>query len=82
MKTSFKQTVAMTEEIGAIFQSSAAEDKLTTFVVDNVYRNIATLNGRGTFYEISVIAVMTNKNDTCQEEPLEKEIDHLKKKSI
>ena len=72
MKNSFKQTVVMTEEIEAIFQSSAAEDKLTTFVVD-VYRNIATLN---------VIAVMTNKNDTCQEEPPEKEIDHLKKKSI
>ena len=81
MKDSFKQTVVMTEEIEAIFQSSAAEDKLTTFVVD-VYRNIATLNGRGTFYETSVIAVMTNKNDTCQEEPPEKEIDHLKKKSI
>ena len=81
MKNSFKQTVVMTEEIEAIFQSSAAEDKLTTFVVD-VYRNIATLHGRGTFYETSVIAVMTNKNDTCQEEPPEKEIDHLKKKSI
>ena len=61
----FKQTVVMTEEIGAILQSSGAEDKFTTFVVDNVDHNIATLDGHGTFHGMDFIAVITNKNDTC-----------------
>ena len=36
----FKQTVVIIEEIGAILQSSAAEDNFTTFVADNVDHNI------------------------------------------
>ena len=66
----FKQTVVMIEEIGAILQSIAAEDNFTTFVADNIDRNIATLDGRGTFHGMGVIVIITNKNDTCQEEPL------------
>ena len=53
----------MTEEIGAILQSSSAKDKFITFVADNVDHNIATLDGCGTFYGMDVIAVITNKNE-------------------
>ena len=66
----FKQTVVVTEEIGAILQSIAAEDNFNTLVGDNIDRNTTTLDGRRTFYGMGVIAVITNKNSTCQEEPL------------
>ena len=66
----FKQKVVRTDEIGAILQSSAEEDNFTTFVADNVDHNVATLDDRGTFHGMGVIAVITNKKDTCQEEPL------------
>ena len=66
----FKQTVVMTEEIGAILQSSAAEDNFTSLVGDNVDHNATTLDGLGTFHGMDLIEVITNKNDTCREEPL------------
>ena len=66
----FKQTVVVTEEIGAILQSIAAEDNFNTLVGDNIDRNTTTLDGRRTFHGMGVIAVITNKNSTCQEEPL------------
>ena len=58
------------QEIGAILQSIAAEDNFNTLVGDNIDRNTTTLDGRRTFYGMGVIAVITNKNSTCQEEPL------------
>ena len=66
----FKQTVAMIEEIGVILQSSAAEDNFTNLVGDNVDHNTTTLDGRGTFHGMGAIAVITNKKDIYQEEPL------------
>ena len=48
----------------------ASEENFTTFVADNVDHNIATLDGRGTFHGMGVMAAMTNKNGTCQEEQL------------
>ena len=66
----FKQTVGMTEEIGTILQSRAAEDNFTSLVGDNVDHNATTLDGLGTFHGMDVREVITNKNDTCQEEPL------------
>ena len=41
----FNQTVVIIEEIGAILQSSAAEDNFTTFVADNVDHNIIGISG-------------------------------------
>ena len=58
------------QEIGAILQSIAAEDNFNTLVGDNIDRNTTTLDGRRTFHGMGVIAVITNKNSTCQEEPL------------
>ena len=66
----FKQTVVVTEEIGAILQSVAAEDNFNTLYGDNIDRNTTTVDGRRTFHGMGVIAVITNKNSTCQEEPL------------
>ena len=66
----FKQRVDMTEDIDDILQSRAFEDSFTTFVADNVDYNIATLDGKGTFHGMGVIAAMTDKGHFIAKQPM------------
>ena len=66
----FKQGVVMTEDIDDILQLRASEDSFTTFVADNVDHNIATLDGKGTFHGMGVIAAITNKGHFIARQPM------------
>ena len=66
----FKQGMVMTEDIDDILQSRASEDSFTTFVADNVDHNIATLDGKGTFHGMGVIAAITNKGHFIAKQPM------------
>jgi len=57
----FKQGVFMSENTTDILKSQATEGSFTTFIADNVDHNIATLDGRGSFHGMGIIAVTTNK---------------------
>ena len=54
----FKQTVVTNESIDDLLQN---DEGFTTFVADKVDHNITTLDGRGAFHEMAVIAVITKK---------------------
>ena len=66
----FKQGMVMTEDIGDILQSHASEDCSITFVGDNVDHNTATLDEKGTFHEMGIIASITNKVNFINKKPL------------
>ena len=60
----------MTEDIDDILQSCASEDSFTTFVADNFDHNIATLDGKGTFHGMGMIAAITNKGHFIAKQPM------------
>ena len=66
----FKQGMVMTEDIDDILQSRASEDSFITFVGDNIDHNIATLDGKGTFHGMGVIAAITNKGNFIVKQPM------------
>ena len=59
----FKQSVVMTENMDDILQSRASENSFTTFIADNVDHTVCTLDGRGTFHGMGVMAATTNKGN-------------------
>ena len=60
----------MTKDIDDILQSRASEDSFITFVRDNVDHNIASLDGKGIFHGIVVIATTTNKGNFIAKQPI------------
>ena len=54
----FKQAVVINESIDDLLQN---DEGFTTFVVDNVDHNIATLDGSGTFHGMGAITVIMKK---------------------
>ena len=60
----------MTEDIGDILQSRASENSSITFVSDNVDHNTATLDEKGTFHEMGIIASITNKVHFIAKKPM------------
>ena len=57
----FKQVVVMTEDIDDVLQARASKDSFITFVGDSINHNIATLDGKGIFHGMGVIAAIINK---------------------
>ena len=61
----FKQTVVTNESIDELLQN---DEGFATFIADNIDHNIATLDGRGTFHGMGVIAVIMKKEQRGEED--------------
>ena len=61
--TRFKQGVVISEDVDELIDAhtSQSEDEFVTFVADNIDDDTITLDGKGTFHGMGVLAIITNK---------------------
>ena len=64
--TRFKQGVVLSEDVDELIDAhtSQDEDEFVTFVADNVDDDTITLDGKGTFHGMGVLAIITNKTQS------------------
>ena len=64
----FKQACLVSQSINNQIQRLSSESSFTQFVADNVDHNIATLDGRGTFHGMGIIASTVSSREHVIEE--------------
>ena len=66
--THFKQASLVNQSLAEQIRSLSSANSFTQFIADNVNHNIATLDGRGTFHGMGIIAATVNNRDNVIKE--------------